>query len=287
VADTAVLVDGECEDEVRSKVVRCCPSEHTFARDWTLDDIEIVRAGQGGDGRTVVAYAAPFDVPTEIKDQHGHYMETIDRAAFNEVIAEGIHRVGVFYHHGMTLHGTPSDLGSVPIGSPLEIRADSKGLLTRTRYNKTELGESVLQAIKDGDLKGYSFRGPIRRSNPPRIARARTGAPLPTVTRMSLGLNEYGPTPTPYYADARILAVRSAQTLATQLTDPDFKRELITILSRSTPQDQEPEPATPDEGPGAEDQPHEALRSASMDDIRRRIAVFKILGGKRSDHPQA
>jgi uncharacterized protein len=274
--------DGDDAPTYRSALLRCCPSEHTFDRVWQLDDIEIVRAGQGGDGRTVVAYAAPFGVPTEIKDQHGHYMETIDRAAFNEAIAAGIHKVGVFYHHGMTLHGTPSDLGSVPIGSPLEIRADGKGLLTRTRYNKTELGESVLQAIKDGDLKGYSFRGPIRKSNPPRIARARSGAPLPTVVRMSLGLNEYGPTPTPYYADAKILAVRSAQAIA---ADPVARRELqaelARMLSRSTPQDQERESATPTEGPGAEDQPHEALRSASMADIRRRIAVHKILGGRK------
>jgi HK97 family phage prohead protease len=267
----------ETETE-RSMMMRCCPEEHTFAREWPLDDI-VIRAG--GDGRTVEAYAAVFGVPTEVKDQHGHYMETIDRAAFNEVLAGGIDKVGCFYHHGMTLHGTPSDLGSVPIGSPIEIRPDGKGLRTITRFNRSPLADSVLEAIRSGDLKGYSFRGGIKRSNPPRIARARTGGPLPTVTRMSLGLNEYGPTPTPYYADAKILAVRSAQTLATHLTDPEFKRELITILSRSTPTDQEQEPATPTEGPGAEDQPHEALRSASMNDIRRRIAVFKILGGKQ------
>ena len=34
-----------------------------------LDDIAIQR---GGDGRTVEAYAAVFDTPTEIRDQHGH-----------------------------------------------------------------------------------------------------------------------------------------------------------------------------------------------------------------------
>jgi len=264
------------------QVTRCCPSEHTFARTWPLDNIEILRSGQGGDGRTVEAYAAVFGVPTEVKDQHGHYMETIDRAAFNEVLAGGIHSVGVFYHHGMNLHGSPSDLGSVPIGSPLEIRADNKGLLTRTRFNKSDLAEAVLEAIRNGDLKGYSFRGPIRKSNPPRVARARAGQPLPTVTRTSLGLHEYGPTPTPYYADAKILAIRSAQQLA---TDPAalaaLQEELLRLLSRSTPLDQEPDPATPTTGPGAEDQPAVALRSASMDDIRRRIAVFKILGGKK------
>jgi len=265
-------------DDAERTVMRCCPDEHTFAREWPLDDI-VIRSG--GDGRTVEAYAAVFDAPTEIKDQHGHYMETIDRAAFNEAIAGGIGKVGVFYHHGMTLHGTPSDLGSVPIGSPLEIRPDGRGLRTITRYNKSELADAVLEAIRAGDLRGYSFRGPIRKSNPPRIARARGGQPLPTVVRMSLGLNEYGPTPTPYYADAKILAVRSAQAIA---TDPvalaQLQEELARILARSTPQDQERDTATPDvEGPGAEDQPHEALRSAA--DIARRIRVAEILRGMK------
>ncbi len=267
-------------DDAERAVTRCCPAEHTFDREWPLDDI-VIRAG--GDGRTVEAYAAVFGVPTEVKDQHGHYMETIDRAAFNEVLAEGIDKVGCYYHHGMTLHGTPSDLGSVPIGSPVDIRADSKGLRTITRFNKSALADATLEAIRAGDLRGYSFRGPIRKSNPPRIARARDGQPLPTVTRMALGLNEYGPTPTPYYADARILAVRSAQAIATNpVALAELQAELARMLARSTPLDQERDPATPTEGPGAEDQPTEALRSASMHDIRRRIAVFKILGGRKS-----
>jgi HK97 family phage prohead protease len=276
--------DDELEEELDDlepvpSLLRCCPNEHTFARDWSLEGIEILRSGQGGDGRTVEAYAAVFDTPTEVKDQHGHYIENINRAAFNEWVAEGIpHRSGYFYHHGMTLHGTPSDLGAVPIGSPVLIKPDGKGLLTRSRLNKSALAEATLEAIRNGDITAYSFRGPIKRSNPQRIPRARSGAPLPTVTRMSLGLTEYGPTPTPYYADAKILAVRSAQAVASQLVDPDFRRELITILSRSTPLDQEPEPATPTEGLGAEDQ-HNVHSGRHQRDITRQIRVNQILKG--------
>lgn len=275
------LEDDELDEgHARTLLTRCCPSEHTFAREWPLDGIEILRAGRGGDGRTVEAYAVPFGVSTEIKDQHGHYMETVDQTAFNEELARGIGGVGYYYHHGMTLHGTPSDLGSVPIGSPLEIRPDGRGLLTRTRLNKSALAESVLEAIRNGDLRGYSFRGAIKKSDPPRIARARDGYPLPTVTRMKLGLTEYGPTPTPYYADAKILAVRSIQQI---VQDPEalleLQRELAYQLSRSTPLDQEPESATPDEeGPGAEDQPpgHSGRHQA---DIARKIARARILMG--------
>lgn len=252
-----------------------------YDRLWALDDIEIRR---GGDGRTVEAYAAVFNTPTEIKDQHGHYMEVIDRAAFNRAISHGIDRIGVFYHHGMTLHGTPSDLGSVPIGSPVDVRADGKGLRTVSRFNKSALADSVLEAIRAGDIKGYSFRGRIFQSTPNRPAlRTRTAGELPTVTRTELGLTEYGPTPTPYYADAGILAIRSVDAVAHELRalDESTRAELIRILAASTPHgDPDAEyNATPTEGPGAEDPPVEALRSASMAQVRRKIAVAKILGG--------
>jgi len=211
-----------------------------YARSWALDGIEILRASDGhSDGRTVKAYATPFDVPTEITDQHGHYMEVIDRTAFNLTLSHGIDRVGVFYHHGLTIHGTPSDLGSIPIGSPVDVKPDGRGLLTVTRYNKTPMAESVLEAIRSGDIRGYSFRGRIFRSNPNRIPRSR-GSELPTVRRMELGLTEYGPTPTPAYRDASIEAIRSVMKEVLASTpgwDPDAFR------------------ATPDPGLGAEDPP--------------------------------
>jgi hypothetical protein len=153
----------------------------------------------------------------------------------------------VFYHHGMTLHGTPSDLGAVPIGSPVAIRADSKGLRTVTRYNRSELADSVLEAIRNGDIKGYSFRGRIFQSNPARMPRVRSGV-LPSVTRTELGLTEYGPTPSPAYVEAGILAMRST------LNDIQSRLESLTRnISPSTPEDPDAEEATPNQGPGAED----------------------------------
>jgi HK97 family phage prohead protease len=237
-----------------------------YARSWALDGIEILRAAKGGDGRTVEAYAAVFDVPTEITDGHGHYMEVIHRSAFNRTLSHGTDRVGVYYHHGLTIHGTPSDLGSVPIGSPVDIRADAKGLRTVTRLNRSPLADSVLEAIRNNDIRGYSFRGGIFRSTPSRVPRARAGAALPTVTRTELGLSEYGPTPTPAYVGASIEALRS------MLSD---------VLQRSTPArdsdgDDPEQTATPDEpGPGAEDPrvAEQAAHSARHHLLRLRAAV--------------
>ena len=220
-----------------------------YARSFALDGIEILRSGKGGDGRTVEAYAAVFDVPTEITDRYGHSNEVIHLSAFNRQLGLGIDRVGVYYHHGMTIHGTPSELGSVPIGSPTDIRVDGRGLRTVTRFNRSPLAESVLEAIRSGDVRGYSFRGPIFKSNPQRMPKTRPGAALPTITRTELGLVEYGPTPTPAYADAGIMAVRSM---------------LQQIMASTTPSgDEETPPATPDLGPGAEDQLDEDDRLVS------------------------
>lgn len=244
------------------------PEPIPYARSWALDDIQILRTGDGhGDGRTVEAYAAVFDTEVEITDQHGHYMEKIDRSAFNRTLSHGIDRVGVFYNHALTMHGTPAEgVGSVPIGSPIDIKADAKGLRTVTRFNRGDMADAVLEAIRNGDIKGYSFRGKIFRSNPSRIPRSRGGA-LPTVTRTELGLIEYGPTPRPAYADAGVLAMRSKL---------DEIQEQLVSLSRtitpSTPQDPDDDPATPEPGPGAED-PRDTHSSRQRQLLRLKMAM--------------
>lgn len=222
----------------------------TFARTFALDSIEISRAHS--DGRTVEAYAAVFDTPAEVRDGHGHYTEVISRTAFNKTLAERAGRVGVFYNHGYNLHGQPDMLGSVPIGTPVEIRADGRGLYTVTRYNRSPLAESVLEAIKAGDIRGQSFRGRIYQSSPGRVPPRRPGEPLPTITRTELGLTEYGPTPMPVYEGASIMAVRAEQIVAqiAGLTDEE-RTELVRMLS-TTPSGSETT-ATPDVGAGTEE----------------------------------
>ena len=239
-----------------------------YARSWVLDDIHILRAADGhSDGRTVEAYAAVFDTPTEITDQHGHYLEKIARTAFNRTLQHGIDRVGVFYNHALTMHGTPaSGEGSVPIGSPVDIHADGKGLRTVTRFNRSALADSVLEAIRNGDIKGYSFRGRIFRSSPNRVPRARNGT-LPTIIRTELGLQEYGPTPVPAYQDAGILAMRSMLN--------EIRDELASLgrtISPSTPLDPDDDPAAPDLGLGAEDS-RTAHSDRRRDLIRLKLAM--------------
>lgn len=181
-----------------------------FVRSYPLSDIQI---RSGGDGRTVEAYAAVFKTPAEIRDQDGHYMEEIDPTAFNRTIVNRRNKFGVFYNHGLTIHGTPSDRGSVPIGTPLEVQVDNVGVRTVTQYNRTALAEEVLEAINSGAITAQSFTGRFLRSNPRKVPRTAQGGKLPTVTRMEIDMREYGPTPFPAYAEAMITGVRSAITL--------------------------------------------------------------------------
>jgi HK97 family phage prohead protease len=273
--------DFDDEDENRGRLIVRSGEILRYQRFWPLEDIEISRAHT--DGRTVVAYATVFDTPYPVSDQYGEYDETVERSAFNKWLADGnISRAMCLYNHGYTIHGSPSDAYSVPLGQPLEITPDGRGLKTVTRYNKGPDVDRVLEAISNHAITGQSFRGRIVRSTPNnrRYSTTRDGART-MVTRHELGLTDYGPTPMPVNAGAEILAVRS---LAAQLgVSGDQLAELIRNLSPTTPYDEEPEAdaTTSDETEAGAEEP-QAVRSqhsGRQEDIARRIRVEQILKG--------
>lgn len=188
-----------------------------YMRLYPLEDMHILRSADGGDGRTVEAYATVFETAAEIHDFEGHYAEVIDRSAFNRAIDHverqrgGLSNVKVLYNHGRRLDGSASDKYSMPIGVPVMIRAEQRGLLTRTRYSETPTAEEILENIRSGAITSQSFTGRIVRSDPGlglgETYRPRAGQ-LQTVRRMELGLREYGPVLWPAYSGAEILGVR-------------------------------------------------------------------------------
>jgi HK97 family phage prohead protease len=224
-------------------------SRAEYMRLYALEDIHILRSADGGDGRTVEAYAAVFGEPAEIQDHEGHYVEVIDPAAFNRAIDHASRARGgfpgsvkVLWNHGRDLAGAASDRFSMPIGIPVDIRAEARGLLTRTRYSETPLADEVLENIRAGSITSQSFTGRIMRSDP-QLRRGERYRPdsagnLRSVCRTELGLREYGPVLWPAYSGAEILGVRMSTPGAYAL-DPDE-------LDEGTP---------PDEGPAAGDPP--------------------------------
>jgi HK97 family phage prohead protease len=196
------------------------------------DDIHI---RSDGTGRTVEAYAAVFNQPAEIVDFEGHYREQVSPIAFNQTIARNGGRFPVFYNHGRTLMGTPSDAGSMPLGSSFEARADGKGLLTVSRYNSNPLADQTLEAIRNGDIRGMSWSGRIIAQDvktPRGGFRARSDGELTLVTRTEIALKEFGPTPFPAYAGADIVGVRSTDLIRSlREMDDDERTELAALLN--------------------------------------------------------
>jgi len=227
-----------------------------YVRLYQLEDIHILRSADGGDGRTVEAYAAVFGQEAEIRDHEGHYLEVIEPTAFSRAIDHAQRARGgfpgsvkVLYNHGMTLNGSPSERFSMPIGVPVDIRAEARGLLTRTRYSETALADEVLENIRSGAITSQSFTGRIMRSDPQlrRGDQYRPGSDgmLRTVRRTELGLREYGPVLWPAYSGAEILGVR----MSTPGGDLDPDEELDD--APGTPPDDGPatgDPPAPEEG---------------------------------------
>ncbi len=216
-----------------------------FLRTYALDDIRI---RSDGDGRTVEAYAAVFDVPTPIHDRDGHYVEEIDPAAFAKTLADNGTRFGVFYNHGLDIYGGAAAEFSKPIGVPVEVRADAHGLWTVTRYARTQHADEVLELIKAGAITGQSFSGSFLRSDPARAPRGgwrpdADGA-LRTVRRLEIRMREYGPAPFPAYAAAAIVGVRSLRDLLPQLLaatpqEPDQRADTtdpVAVITADTPE---------------------------------------------------
>lgn len=203
-------------------------------RIYPLEDIHIVRSTNERDGRIVEAYATVFEEPAAITDDQGKYLEVIDRSAFNKVLADvtrsarGIQSVKVMFNHGRNLDGEPSDKYLAPIGVPVDIRPEARGLLTRTRYARTQEAEQILSLIEDGAITSQSFTGRIVRSTPElapgqRSYQLQRGQRI-TVRRMELGLREYGPVLWPAYSGAEILGVRMSTPDA---QEPDTEDEAL------------------------------------------------------------
>ncbi len=181
-----------------------------FMRSFPLEDIAI---RSGGDGRTVEAYAAVFNTEVPISDQQGDYVERIAPTAFDKTLMERGTNFGVLFNHGMTIYGTPSDRGSMPIGTPVEVRADARGLFTVTRYNMTPLADEALEAIRAGSITAQSFQGRFIKSDKPTPRggfRADKAGDLTVVTRTEIAMKEYGPAVFAAYPQAAIVGVRAA-----------------------------------------------------------------------------
>jgi HK97 family phage prohead protease len=223
-------MNGVTLSEVKARIVAACKkfgidvagesssssaSRAELMRDYPLEDLHIVRSADGGDGRTMEAFAAVFSTETPISDGQGDYLEVIEPSAFNKRLADvkraraGFGAVKVMFNHGRNMDGALEPRFAMPVATPVSIEATARGLLTRSRFNATPLAEEVLELVKSGAVTAMSFTGRIIRSDPHRAHYGRhRSEPLPVVRRMELGLREFGPVLFPAYEGAEINGVR-------------------------------------------------------------------------------
>lgn len=219
-----------------------------FLRYAPLDDLQVRSSSTG---RVLEAYAATFGRDQEIRDRDGHYMERIAPSAFDRTIGQRGTNFQVLFNHGRTIHGDSSERYSMPIGVPIEVRPDGRGLFTRTEIANTELGDEVIELANAGALRGMSFSGQFRST---RAAGKSSENGLPVKERTEIAMIEYGPTPFPAYSDAAIVAVRSEfhslsdADIALILADDDALRarlgDLLASVLAAVPGDSAGEPVT-------------------------------------------
>lgn len=253
-------------------------SRAEFMRMYPLEDMHILTRSEGdGSGRVVEAYATVFDQAAEIHDGQGHYMEVIDRAAFDQVLSRILASRGglaasvkVLYNHGKTMEGAPAPEYQLPLGVPLEVRPERRGLLTRTEYDPSDpFTERILSKIKSGAITSQSFVGGIMRSTPELRGpgdryRGRNGA-LTTVRRMALGLREYGPVLFPAYSGADILGVR--------MSIPGSLEPDTTEYEEASPANEgDATGSPPEDGTSARHHQHQLYRLKS-EELRERIGL--------------
>jgi HK97 family phage prohead protease len=251
-------------------------------RIYALDDIHI---RQDGDGRVVEAYAAVFSQRSEIRDQDGHYFEENSPSSFNKTIKDKVTRFGVLFNHARTVDGQPNPAATMPIGVPLEVKADSQGVFTATRYLDNPLADHVLDAIKQGALTAQSYSGRLMRSERAGRAPHGSGRSLPVIVRQEIDMREYGPAVFAAYQGAAILGTRMATLLTDLAAMTEDERlhwrqqfeEITTPVSRET----EPESSlvTPDGADGTTEVPPEHTSRSQSTTLAAHIRAERIRRG--------
>lgn len=88
----------------------------------------------------IEGYASHFNN----KDSHG---DIIQKGAFTKTIQENASRIKVLWQHDMR----------EPIGKPLSMIEDEKGLFTSSKISETEIGKKALILARDGVLNEMSI----------------------------------------------------------------------------------------------------------------------------------
>ena len=168
-----------------------------------------------GDGLTLEGYATTFGEYYDVTDWLGTYRERIMPSAFTKTLRE---RKPVLQFD----HGRHALIGSLPLGTFEELRADEHGLYVRARLSDNWLIAPVRDAIRDGAITGMSIQFAVPKGkdtwNAERTER----------TINEVALFELGPVVFPANASTSV-GVRAAD-IAQALADPTLRAEVAHLL---------------------------------------------------------
>ena len=135
--------------------------------------------------RTFSGYASTWDL-----DQGN---DIIQKGAFTKTLTERGNRVKILWQH------------SEPLGMPVSMREDAKGLFVEGRISKTRLGDEALELMRDGvvDQMSIGFQIPQGKSS-------YDAKNIRTITEVKL--MEFSPVTFPMNEAAHILDVKSLES---------------------------------------------------------------------------
>lgn len=213
------------------------------------------RASEDADGQTLEGYAAVFNAWTDIRDSLGSYRERIMPGAFKRSLGQ---RTPVLQFD----HGSHPLIGSLPLGSLATLREDRNGLFVKARLSDNWLIQPVRDAIRDGGIKGMSFRF--------RVIADEWGTEEGEDTRTikEVELLELGPVVFPAYEQTTV-AVRSLVGALDDEMRTALARELVAALGdEERNDDSESEPETvPAEDPAEDERDGAADSENSTSDV--------------------
>ena len=173
-----------------------------------------------GEKRTVEAYASTFGNVDEVGDR-------VMPGAFKKTLKEAFPKgyIKVCLNHDKT----------EPIGVPVHMEEDSKGLFTVSRIARTPLGDKALALIQDGVATRYSIRAGVVKALP-----AEDHELYGKVTNLhELRLSEYGPVYWAANSEAQIMSVKGLEEelLSTLMGVPARVSALQAALSEASQED--------------------------------------------------
>jgi Escherichia/Staphylococcus phage prohead protease len=160
------------------------------------------------DGRTITGLAAPYGTPVEIHEAGRSYTESLVRGAFADDTTSP-NTIPLMARH-------PKSDDTLPIGVTLTLREENDGLHGDWKVSKTELGDEVLELVRDGAISGLSI-GFIPNQD-------RWSTDKRNVQRVRAHLDHVAIVRVPAYPTARIMGVRAAQASTAPLTRLALRR---------------------------------------------------------------